>query len=132
MSTSARGIFEVALTPQPLADPDADPGLARLAIAKQFQGDLTGASNGEMLSVRTQVEGSAGYVAVERFSGTLHGRRGSFVLLHRGVMDRGGQQLQITVVPDSASDELVGLSGSMLIIIDDGIHHYDFTYTLGE
>lgn len=130
MSHHARGTFEVQLTPQPLADAGADPGLGRLAIAKVFAGDLAGSSHGEMLNARTAAEGSAGYVAIERVTGTLHGRAGSFVLQHTGVMARGVQQLTITVVPDSGTGELDGLAGTMTLDIADGVHAYDLAYTL--
>lgn len=130
MTTHARGTFEVKLTPQPLADSAADPSLGRLAIDKQFHGDLEAASRGEMLSAGTGVEGSAGYVAIERVSGTLHGRSGSFVLQHNGTMNRGAPRLTITVVPDSGAGELAGLAGTMSIAIADGQHSYDFEYTL--
>ena len=84
-----------------------------------------------MLTAGTVVSGSAGYVAIERVSGTLHGKSGTFVLQHTGSMTRGAPQLTITVVPDSGTGELVGLAGRMLIIIADGKHSYEFEYTLG-
>jgi len=130
MTNHALGILEVQLTPQPLADAAADPGLGRLAIAKLFGDDLAGSSRGEMLSARTGVEGSAGYVAIERVTGTLHDRAGSFVLQHTGVLDRGVQQLTITVVPDSGAGELAGLAGTMSLQLADGVHAYDLAYTL--
>ena len=130
VSNRARGTFEVKLTPQPLADSAADPALGRLAIDKQFRGDLEATSRGEMLSAGTSVEGSAGYVAIERVSGTLNGRSGSFVLQHNGTMNRGAAHLTITVVPDSGTDQLAGLAGTMSIAIADGQHSYDFEYTL--
>lgn len=130
MTHHARGTFEVQLTPQPLADEGADLSLGRLAIAKVFAGDLAGSSRGEMLSARTAVEGSAGYVAIERVTGTLRGRAGSFVLQHSGTLTRGVQQLTITVVPDSGAGELVGLAGTMSLQIADGVHAYDLAFTL--
>ncbi|RRR77235.1 MAG: DUF3224 domain-containing protein [Candidatus Viridilinea halotolerans] len=132
MTLHARGTFTVQLTPQPLADPAADPLLGRLAIAKQFQGDLVGTSQGEMLSARTDVEGSAGYVAIERVTGTLHGRQGSFVFQHSGTMTRSAQQLVISVVPDSGTDDLAGLAGTMTLQIADGMHAYELAYTLPD
>jgi hypothetical protein len=101
-----------------------------MSIDKQFHGDLEGTSKGQMLTAGTAVEGSAGYVAIERVSGMLHGRRGTFVLQHSGTMTRGAPQLSVTVVPDSATGELVGLAGKMTITISDGKHSYDFEYTL--
>ncbi len=127
MTTHASGTFEVRLAPQPAT---GEWGLGRLTIDKQFHGDLTATSAGEMLSAMTGVEGSAAYVALERVSGTLHGRRGTFVLQHTGVMTRGEGQLTVAVVPDSGSDELVGLAGQLTIRIEGDAHYYDFAYTL--
>ncbi|MFN8475853.1 MAG: DUF3224 domain-containing protein [Anaerolineae bacterium] len=132
MTTRASGTFDVKLTPQPLADTSADPTLGRLSIDKQFHGDLEAASKGEMLSAGTGVQGSAGYVAIERVSGTLHGRQGSFVLQHNATMTRGAPYLNIIVVPDSATGELAGLDGQMTINIVDGQHFYEFEYTLAQ
>ena len=128
--THASGTFEVKLTPQPLADSNDAATLGRMAIDKQFHGDLEATSKGEMLMASTEVKGSAGYVAIERVKGTLHGRKGSFVLQHSGTMTRGAPQLLVTVVPDSGTDELVGLAGKLMITITDGKHFYDFEYTL--
>ncbi|MGC5698911.1 DUF3224 domain-containing protein [Pseudomonas sp. NFXW11] len=104
--------------------------LGRKAIHKQFAGELQGQSLGEMLSCMGTVPGSAGYVALERFEGTLGGRRGSFALMHYGTMDRGQSGLRIEVVPDSADGELQGLRGEMQIRIEAGQHHYQFDYRL--
>ena len=104
--------------------------LARMSIDKEFKGDLAATSKGEMLSAGTAVKGSAGYVAIERVIGTLAGRRGSFVLQHNGLMNRGAPHLVITVVPDSGTGELAGLSGTMAIIIADGKHSYELDYSL--
>src|SRR5690242_21180364 len=119
--TRAAGTFEVKLAPLVT---DA-PSIARMSIDKQFRGDLEAASKGEMLSAMTEVKGSAGYVAIERVTGTLHGRSGSFVLQHTGTMNRGEPQLSITVVPDSGTGELAGLAGRMAIIIEAGRHSYE-------
>lgn len=128
MSTRAGGTFEVKLTPQ--ASDDAT--LGRMSIDKQFHGDLEATSKGAMLTAGTAVKGSAGYVAIERVSGALHGRSGTFVLQHSGTMTRGAPQLTISVVPDSGTEQLVGLAGQMAIKIADGKHSYDFEYTLAE
>jgi hypothetical protein len=128
MPARAKGTFEVKLTPQE----GADASLGRMSIDKQFHGDLEGASKGEMLTAGTGVKGSAGYVAIEKVSGTLHGRSGTFILQHSGTMTRGTPQLVITVVPDSGTGQLAGLTGKMAIEITDGKHFYDFEYTLAE
>ena len=126
----ARGPFEVKLAPlTPYENGEGSP-LGRLSIDKQFHGDLEATSKGEMLSAGGQVKGSAGYVAIERVRGTLHGRSGSFVLQHSGRMTRGAPELTITVVPDSGTEALTGLAGTMAIIIEAGTHTYDFEYTL--
>lgn len=126
----ATGTFDVKLTPQAAAPGIETAGLSRMTIDKQFQGDLAAASLGEMLAIRTQVQGSAGYVALERVTGTLHGRTGSFVLQHSGTMDRGASSLVLTVVPDSGTGELTGLRGAMTIEIDNGKHSYTMDYVV--
>lgn len=103
-----------------------------MSIHKQFHGDLEGMGKGEMLSAGTGVKGSAGYVAMERLTAALHGRTGSFVRQHSGIMKRGEPQLTVTVVPDSGTDGLVGLAGSLTIQIVDNQHFYTFDYTLPE
>jgi hypothetical protein len=130
MTDIARGTFEVKLTPQPSDRPPEDAALGRIWLDKQFHGDLEATSRGQMLTAMTNVKGSAGYVAVERVSGTLRGHTGTFVLQHTGTMTRGAPSLTITVVPDSGSEELAGLSGQMTIIITDGKHSYELEYAL--
>ena len=126
---NARGPFEVKLTPQPLSYDAGGAMLARMTLDKQFHGDLEATSSGEMLSFGSAA-GSGGYVAIERVTGTLGGRHGTFVLQHNATMNRGVPSLSITVVPDSATDELTGLTGAMNIIIEAGKHSYDFEYAL--
>jgi hypothetical protein len=132
MKTHASGTFEVQVKPQAQDDKAADATLGRLSLDKQLHGDLEGTGKGQMLTAVTTVEGSAGYVAIERISGTLHGRKGSFILQHSGFMTRGEPQLTITVVPDSGTDELKGIAGNMTIKITDGKHSYDFEYSLAK
>jgi len=127
----ATGTFEVKLMPQPPED-KADASLGRMTSEKQFHGDLTGSSKGQMLTGMAPVKGSGAYVAIERVEGTLKGRSGSFILQHAGTMSHGEYHLSVTVVPDSGTGQLEGLTGSMNIIITDGKHSYDFAYTLPE
>ena len=128
MNHQATGTFEVKLTPQ---DDGANAPIGRMSIDKQFHGDLAGTSKGQMLmSSSPSVNGSAGYVAIEKVSGTLNGHHGSFYLQHSGTMTRGVGELTITVIPDSGTDELAGLQGKMTIIIADGKHSYEFEYEL--
>ena len=128
MTMHASGTFEVKMVPQPVQDGIGDPGIGRMALDKQFHGDLEATGKGQRRAAGTDVPGSAGYVALERVSGTLHGRRGTFALQHSGTMTRGAPQLSITVVPDSATGELLGLTGKLAIIIADGKPSYDFEY----
>ncbi|MBX3378745.1 MAG: DUF3224 domain-containing protein [Phycisphaeraceae bacterium] len=132
MTARAVGTFEVKL--QPVGTPDKAGGstLGRMTIDKQFRGDLEATSKGEMLSAMTDTKGSAGYVAIERVTGTLNGKSGTFVLQHSGLMDRGAPQLTVVVVPDSGSGQLVGLTGTMKIIIEGGNHSYEFEYALPQ
>ena len=132
MTTHATGTFEVKLNPMAPDHKNQHPTLGRLSIDKQFHGDLEGTSQGQMLTAGTAVDGSAGYVAIERATGARHGRSGSFALQHNGTLTRGAPQLTITVVPDSGTDDLAGLSGTMRIDITGGNHLYDLEYTLAE
>ncbi|HTD13034.1 MAG TPA: DUF3224 domain-containing protein [Steroidobacteraceae bacterium] len=130
MSQHVTGPFDVKITPQ---KPDTQiaraANLARLTIDKRYHGDLEAIAKGEMLAAQTEVKGSAGYVALERVSGKLKGRSGSFVLQHNGIMNRGTAELAVTVVPDSGAGELRGLSGKMKVIIaPDGAHSYEFDF----
>ena len=126
----ANGTFDVKLAAQAPAPGIEAAQLGRMTIDKQFQGDLVAHSLGEMLAAGTSIPGSAGYVALERVDGVLNGRKGSFVLQHSGTMNRGAASLALTVVPDSGSGELSGISGSMRIEIVDGKHYYHLEYTL--
>jgi hypothetical protein len=122
----AVGTFEVKMAPQP----GYSDSVGRMSLDKQFAGDLEGTSMGEMLAVMSGVEGSAGYVAMERVTGTLKGRKGTFALQHSGLMNRGEPSLTVTVVPDSGTDQLTGLAGTMRIIIEGKKHSYEFDFTL--
>ena len=130
---TATGSFDVAMLPQ--TDPaTVTPGatLGRMRLDKHYHGELQATAQGQMLSALTATKGSAAYVAIEHVTGTLHGRSGSFVLQHKGVMNRGAQQLEIIVVPDSGTDDLLGLSGRMGIRITEGRHYYDLDYSLPD
>ncbi len=130
MTHRATGPFDVKVIPQKPDNEVAEAaGFTRMTIDKQFHGDLDATSKGEMLASRPDAKGSGGYVALERVTGTLNGRRGSFVLQHSATMTRGVPNLSITVVPDSGTDELTGLTGKLNIIIaPDGKHEYEFEY----
>ncbi len=122
----ATGTFEVKLAPVE----NYETSVGRLSIDKTFSGDLTGTSKGEMLAHSTSVKGSAGYVAMERVTGSIQGRSGSFIFQHTGSMNRGMPSLSVHVVPDSGTEELTGLSGTFNIIIEGKAHSYEFEYSL--
>jgi hypothetical protein len=128
----ATGTFEVKTVPQAPEDNVGDPSVGRLALDKTFHGDLEGTGKGQMLAAGTDVKGSAGYVAMERVTGTLQGLAGSFALQHSGTMTRGVPALSITVVPDSGTGQLAGLAGKLTIEIAGGKHSYDFEYSLTQ
>ena len=130
MTTHASGTFEVKVVPQAADDKDPAAAVGGFLLDKQFHGDLSGTSKGVMLAMSTSVSGSAGYVAMEQVKGTLNGRTGTFALQHTGTMTRGAPQLSVTVVPDSGTGELTGLSGKMDIKITDGKHFYEFDYSI--
>jgi len=125
----AAGPFDVKVVPLPPDDKVGDPSIARMSLDKQFHGDLEATSKGLMLAMG-DAKTSAGYVAMERVSGTLHGRKGTFALQHTGTMTRGVASLSVTVVPDSGTEELTGIAGKLDIKIAEGKHSYDFEYTL--
>lgn len=128
----AMGSFEVKLQPLPNAEVSSEAAFGRMLLLKKFSGDLSASARGQMLSAATGTKGSAGYVAIDHVTGDLAGRKGSFVLQHSGSMNRGVPTLSIMVVPDSGTDELTGLTGTLSINIIDGKHFYDFIYSLPE
>jgi hypothetical protein len=132
MSLHATGTFEVKMDPQPADEKAGGAAIGRMLLDKQFHGDLEATSKGTMLAAGTAVKGSAGYVAIEIVTGTLKGLTGTFVLQHAGIMTRGTPFLSVRVVPDSATGQLVGLTGIMTIDVSDGKHAYDLAYTLPE
>lgn len=127
---SATGTFEVKTIPQPSEEEAGGDAVGRLFLDKQFSGDLSAKSVGTMLGARSAVQGSAGYVAIEKLTGTLQGRAGGFLLQHFGLMNRGAMEQRVEVIPDSGTDELAGIAGSMTIRIEGGVHYYQLDYTL--
>ena len=134
MTTSrAKGEFDVKLVPQPSDDTSEGSQMGRMTIDKVFRGDLEGVSKGEMLTAMSpSFKDSGVYVAVERISGTLNGRKGTFALHHTGIMDRGQQNLKVTIVPDSGTGELAGIRGTMNIIIEGKKHFYELDYSIKQ
>jgi len=132
MTRQVSGSFDITRTAEPPFDTADGVVLGRMRFDKTFHGPLAATSVVHMTSAMTAVKGSAGYVAVERITGSLEGKAGSFVVLHTGLMDRGAPSLTITVVPDSGTGELVGLAGEMAIEIVEGEHRYRMSYTLAE
>jgi len=129
VSAHAKGSFDAKVTPQPRAEGD-DPAFTRFTVVKQFDGDMQGTSKVQMLAAGTASKDSGGYVALERVTATLGGRKGTFCLEHMGTMKGGSFNLTIVVVPDSGTDQLSGISGKFSIEIKDGKHFYTFDYTL--
>jgi hypothetical protein len=132
MKSRATGTFDVSMKPQSAPEQLSGATLGRMSLDKQFFGDLVAIGKGEMLTAVTDIKGSAGYVAIERVIGTLHGRKGSFVFQHAGMMNRSAQELSITVVPDSGTHELTGITGKFMLNIVDGKHFYEFEYSLPQ
>jgi Protein of unknown function (DUF3224) len=130
MTTHVTGVFDVKIIRQPAEALAAGDSIGRMLLDKRFHGDLDATSVGQMLAMRTAVEGSAGYVAMELVTGRLQGKSGTFVLQHSGTMNRGQATLDLHVVPDSGTQELQGLSGKMAIDIRDGQHFYTFDYEI--
>ncbi len=133
MANHASGTFEVKMTPQKPDNTEAEAAaIGRMSLDKKFHGALEATSIGQMLAFMTEVKGSAGYVAMEKVTGELEGRSGSFVLQHSGTMNRGAASLTLGVVPDSGTGQLAGLAGTMEIKNIEGQHSYEFAYSLPE
>ena len=133
MNHPAEGPFEVKMNPLPADGGSEAVALGRMALDKRYRGDLEATSVGQMLALHGDENGSAGYVAIERISGSLQGRSGSFAAQHFGLMDRGGKTLRIDIIPDSGRGELVGIRGHMDIRIESGgAHFYVIDYTLPD
>ena len=130
MTTVAKGTFEVNLVPLTVEFKELAETLGRMSIDKKFSGDLEGTSKGEMLSAMGTVKGSAGYVAIEKVTGTLNGMSGTFAFQHSGTMNRGEPSLTVTVIPDSGTGDLTGLAGKFTIKIENKQHFYELEYTL--
>lgn len=130
MLRTAKGTFKVQM--KPVGEPSALAGVStgRMSLDKQFEGDWIAIGQGEMLTALTPEPGSAGYVAIERVTGTLHGRSGSLVLQHSGIMNEGAQQLTIQIVPGSGTDQLAGIQGVFKLTIEQGNHFYELAYSL--
>jgi hypothetical protein len=130
VSGKASGTFEVKVTPLAAEENVGDPLIGRLSLEKQYSGGMTGTAKGQMLGIGTTMKESGGYVAAERFVGTVDGKKGSFSLQHSGTMQSGNFDLNVTVVPDSGTDELTGISGTLIIKIESGKHFYELGYIL--
>lgn len=130
MTEHISGSFDVKMTPESMHDAATGSGIGRMSLSKRYHGDLDATGVGEMLAAMTATPGSGGYVALERVDGSLQGCAGTFLLQHTGTMTRGTPQLSVTVVPDSGTGALAGLSGRLAIRIEGGGHFYDFDYAL--
>jgi hypothetical protein len=130
MTLHAAGAFDAKPTPLPVDDATGGADIGRYALDKQYHGELEATAKGEMLGAGDPSKGTAGYVAMERVTGTLHGHTGSFTLQHSGTMEQGKFQLTVTVVPGSGTGGFAGIAGTMTIIIAKGKHSYTFDYTL--
>lgn len=130
MATRVSGSFEVKMVPLEPSETIKEAAIGRMSLEKRYDGELDAVGRGEMLTVHGAVDGSAGYVAIERVIGTLQGRAGGFALQHNGIMNRGEPSLYVVVVPDSGTGELAGLSGRMSLSNNNGEHAYEFEFEL--
>src|SRR5579864_2715186 len=127
---TAQGSFEVRVAPLSPDEAIAATSIARYSLDKVYRGDLVGASAGEMMGAGNPATGRAGYVAVEQFTGALHGRNGSFALQHSSTMYDGHYEMNIRVAPGSGTGDLEGIAGTLTITVGGGNHSYSFEYTL--
>ncbi len=126
MSDQARGEFDVKVVPIS----GKEEALGRMSIDKTYHGDLDATGTGQMMASRDERTGAAVYVAIETVTGTLKGRKGSFMLAHRGMMSAAGHELNVVIVPASGTDGLTGISGDLEIVIEGGKHSYVLRYAL--
>jgi len=125
MPHHAKGSFDVTITPQESA-PDAP--VARMLLYKEFHGDLEAIAHGEMMAAHEPLTGAGVYVALDRVTGTLQGRSGSFLMAHRGIRNADGQELSIVIVPGSGTGQLTGITGTVGIEIVGTEHFYTVQY----
>jgi Protein of unknown function (DUF3224) len=133
MTKHAKGTFEVTITPEAQGTDQASGiATARMALAKTFKGDFNGKASGTMLSAGAPKAGSAAsYVAIDQVCGTLEGKSGCFVLVHRGILSKSGSQdLELKIATDSGTGALEGIAGSLTITVKDSKHYYDLEYTI--
>jgi hypothetical protein len=130
MPQRASGPFQVTMKPATAPEEAGATTIGRMLLEKQYSGDLVGSGRGEMLTAMTSTKGSAAYAAIERVSGTLDGKSGSFVLQHAGTMNRGADQLSISIVPDSGTEQLTGIAGTLAIRMVERQHFYELDYVL--
>ena len=130
MKRQARGTFAVKTMPLPPSQATNGTNIGRWSLDKQYEGDLVAASTGEMLGAGQPASGTAGYVAIEQVTGTLHDLTGTFALQHSGTMNGGDFSLNVLIVPASGTGDLEGITGTLTITQTEGTHTYDLTYTL--
>ena len=129
----ASGYFDITLAPQAADNPQVSSAqIDRLSIDKKYHGDVQGTSTGQMQAIKDD-RNTGAYVALEKVVASLHGRNGTFMLMHYGYMSQGavGRWL-VEIVPNSGAGELAGLSGTMKIIHKDEKHYYEIEYALPE
>ncbi|GAA3253395.1 DUF3224 domain-containing protein [Dactylosporangium siamense] len=132
MGTKAVAPFSIEGWEEDVYDERPGARLSRTRITKTFTGDFIGTSEAETLMCGAAVEGSAAYVGFERFLGSLHGRAGTFVLHHTATGSGGQRGGSWTIVPDTGTDELTGISGAgEIVIAEDGAHTLVLAYELG-
>jgi hypothetical protein len=130
MTQHASGSFDITTTPAAPPDHQGRTAIGRMLLDKRYAGELAATGKGEMLTAVTDTHGSAAYVAIERISGTLNGKRGSFVIQHAGTMSAGGKHATINVVPDSGAGDLTGISGTLRLTLVERTHFYELDYVL--
>lgn len=130
MTQHASGTFDITMTPASPPKHEGRTATGRMLLDKQYSGDLVATGKGQMLTAVTDTQGAAAYVAIERVKGTLNGKKGSFVIQHAGTMRGGAQHLSISVVPDSGTEELTGITGTLALKMVERSHTYAFDYVL--
>jgi hypothetical protein len=115
---------------KPYSEGQAQPKLTRASVTKTYTGDIEGEGQVEYLMMYRS-DGSATFVGLERVVGRVGGKTGSFVLQRTGIFEGGQAKESYSVIPGSATGDLVGLLGEGISAVGHGMEHpFTLSYEL--
>ena len=108
------------------------PKLTRASVTKSYTGDIEGDAQVEYLMMYRS-DGSAAFVGLERVTGRIGDKAGTFVLQRTGVFESGQAKESYSVIPGSATGELRGLRGDGNTAVGHGMEHpFTLRYAFSE